>query len=77
MRMGKNAHGSKALSAGYSHAGPVAGAHVVGAQGPGGGKTGVKAASKKNPEIGVVGMTSGSAPKGMKVWTSNSKVIKG
>ncbi len=72
--MGKNAYGSKAVSAGYSHAGPVAGAPMVMAGGPGGGKTGMKAAKVKGPIEDPDKAASGSAPKGLKTYKKGSGV---
>lgn len=63
------------------------GAARVGGMGPGSGKAGVKAVSPKQSmgKITVAGRAQsvpdkaapGGAPKGMKTWTNNSKVIKG
>lgn len=71
--MGKNSYGSKAVSSGYSHKGPMAGASVVMAGGPGGGKAGVKAAKPavvESPDKAA----SGSAPKGMKTYREGAGV---
>ena len=72
--MGKNAHGSKALSAGYSHKGPVAGAPMVMAGGPGSGQSGARAAGAKGPIEDPDKAASGSAPKGLKVYKEGSGV---
>ena len=72
-----NAWGSKALSSGYK-GNSSSGVKGVSAQGPGGGKTGIKAGSRMNPEVGTTPpANSGKIGGAMKTWTSNSKSIKG
>ena len=69
--------GSKAVSGGYKGS-STGGAKRVSAQGPGGGKTGIKAGSRMNPEVGTTPpANSGKIGGAMKTWTSNSKSIKG
>ena len=72
--MGKNSFGSKAVSSGYSHKGPVAGAPVVVAGGPGGGKTGMGSGVKKAVTESPDAAASGSAPKGLKSYKEGQGV---
>ena len=72
--MGKNSFGSKAVSSGYSHAGPVAGAPVVASGATRSDNKFYKGAMKKNPEVGVQARASGSAPKGTKFYKEGAGV---
>lgn len=72
--MGKNSYGSSALSNGRSHGGEKAGAPRVNAGGPGGGKSGMKAAKGMNRDSGVGSAAGGSAPGGMKTYKAGAGV---